>query len=238
MPSYSISGTTDPFLKVVLEQGESLIGAKDSMSAMSDTIDLRAKMQGGAMKSIARAVTGGGSFFMQEIVAERGPGTLLMSPRYPGEVRAIEMNNDEWTLSDGCFLAADSSITLETIRQKSIGTAVFGGSGGLFQLKASGTGTLAVSCLGSIHEMTIPAGEDLVIDNGHAVAWPSDVQPTAGLATAKSGGLLTKVARSSATGEGIVLRFNGGANGTRVLVSSRSLSSFAEWLSSMTGSSS
>ena len=238
MPSYSISGTTDPFLKVAMDQGDSIIGAKDSMSAMSDTIDLRAKMQGGAMKSIARAVTGGGSFFMQEVVAERGPGTLLLAPQYPGEIKTIELSNEEWILSDGCFLSADSGIQLETIRQKSIGTALFGGSGGLFQLKAAGTGTLAVSGLGSLHEMTIPAGEDMVIDNGHAVAWPSTVQPTASLATAKSGGLLTKVARSSATGEGVVLRFNGGASGSRVIVASRSLSSFAQWLDSMTGSSS
>ncbi|MCH2160372.1 MAG: TIGR00266 family protein [Phycisphaerales bacterium] len=236
MPTYSISGTTSPFLKVAMEQGDSLTGAKDSMSAMSDTIDLRAKMQGGAMKSIARAVTGGGSFFMQEIVAERGPGSLLLSPRFPGDIRTIELSGDEWVLSDGSFLAADSSLQLETTRQKSLGTAVFGGSGGLFQLKVTGTGTLAVACLGSIHEMTIPPGEDLVIDNGHAVAWPGHLQPTAGLATSKSGGLIKKVARSSATGEGVVLRFNGGSDGGQVLVSSRSLSSFAQWMDEAKGS--
>ena len=140
-------------------------------------------------------------------------------------------------LSDGSFLAADSSLGLETIRQKSLGTAFFGGSGGLFQLKVSGTGTMAVACLGSVHEMTIPAGEDLIIDNGHAVAWPASLQPTASLATAKSGGLLTKVARSTATGEGVVLRFNGGSGGSKVLVASRSLSTFAQWLDGMTGSS-
>jgi uncharacterized protein (TIGR00266 family) len=231
MPTYSIQGSTDPFVHVELAEGEKIMAERDSMAMMSDTIDLSGKARGGALKSLARAVTTGESFFMQEIVASRGSGTVMLSPQFPGEVRPIELQGEEWMLNHGAFLAGDESLSIETVRQKSVGMAVFGGSGGFFQLKVSGTGTMVVATIGAIREITVEPGQEVIVDNGHAVAWPANIEASIGLATKPGGGLLSKAVGSAKTGEGVIIRFKGGNTGGRVLVSSRSRSAFISWMS-------
>ena len=231
MAKFSIDGTTDPFVRVKLEQGEKISAERDAMAAMSDTITLGGKARGGIFKSLARAVTTGESFFMQEITAEKGPGSVMLSPRHPGEVHLVELDNDEWMLSDGSYLASDDALTLETVRQKSVGTALVGGTGGFFQLKVSGSGTLAVSGVGAVREMTVAPGTELIVDSGHAVAWPASLSSKASLSTGQGGGFIKKAVGSAKSGEGIVLRFDGGTNGGKVLVSSRARSSFIGWIS-------
>lgn len=231
MAKFSIDGTTDPFVRVKLDQGEKISAERDAMAAMTDTISLGGKARGGVFKSLARAVTTGESFFMQEITAESGPGSVMLSPRHPGEVHLVELNDDEWMLSDGSFLAGDDSLTLETVRQKSIGTALVGGTGGFFQLKVSGTGTLAVSGVGAVREMKVEPGSELIVDSGHAVAWPASLASKASLSTGQGGGIIKKAVGAAKSGEGIVLRFNGGTEGGKVLVSSRSRPSFIGWIS-------
>ena len=230
MGQFSIDGTTDPFVRVKLEQGEKISAERDAMAAMSDTLSLGGKAKGGVLKSLARAVTTGESFFMQEITAEHGPGSVMLSPRYPGEVHLIELNNEEWMLSDGAFLAADESLELQTVRQKSIGTALVGGTGGFFQLKVSGTGTLAIAGVGAVREMSVAPGTELIVDSGHAVAWPATLASKASLSTGQGGGFLKKAVGSAKSGEGIVLRFHGGDAGGKILVSSRSRPSLISWI--------
>lgn len=230
MAKFSIDGTTDPFVRVQLDQGDKIAAERDAMAAMSDTISLGGKARGGVFKSLARAVTTGESFFMQEMTADKGPGNVMLSPRHPGEVHLIELDNDEWMLSDGSFLAADDSLALETVRQKSIGTALVGGTGGFFQLKVSGSGMLAVSGVGAVRQMKVSAGEELIVDSGHAVAWPASLSSKASLSTGQGGGFIKKAVGSAKSGEGVVLRFDGGTEGGVVLISSRSRPSFIGWI--------
>ena len=39
-------------------------------------------------------------------------------------------------------------------------------------LKASGRGMLFAESYGAIHELDVPAGQEMIVDNGHLVAWP------------------------------------------------------------------
>ncbi len=229
MATFEILGSTDPFVKAHLQQGEAIFAEGGAMAAMDDVIDLSGKARGGMLKSIARAAVTGESFFMQEAVAERGAGSMLLAPGYPGEVRLIDMDNDEWSLTDGAFLCGDHALEISTRRNKSIGASIFGGSGGFFIMSVSGTGTLAVSALGAIQEMEVPAGGELVVDSGHVLAWPSSVEMKASLTTKQGSGLLGKVVGAVTTGEGVVLRFTGQG---KVLVSSRAQPAFIGWLSS------
>lgn len=229
MADFSIEGSTDPFLAVQLAQGESVFAEGGAMAAMEDTIDLTGKARGGFLKSIARAATTGESFFMQQAIAERGPGHLLFAPGHPGEVRVIDIENGSWSLTDGAFLCAEDSLEIATKRNKSISGAFFGGTGGFFIMTVTGTGKLGVSALGAIKEMPIPPGGELVVDSGHVVAWPSTVEMSASLSTGQKGGVLGKVVGSIKTGEGVVLRFRG--KGT-VLVASRAQPAFIGWISS------
>lgn len=232
MPTYTVTGTTDPFVQVQLAQGETVIAERDAMAAMSGTVDIVAKARGGFLKSIVRSATTGESFYLQEITANRGAGTVMLAPRYPGEVRVVAMNNESWMLSDGTFLAADPSLTLETSRNSSWGAALVGNTGGLFMLKVTGTGSLVVSSVGAIHELTIRPREELIVDSGHAIAWPAHLEMRASISTNQNAGLLGKVIGSAKSGEGVVLRFSGGATGGRILVSSRSRKSLIDWIES------
>ena len=227
MSDFSILGTTDPFLAADLQQGDSVFAESGAMAAMDDTIDLGGKARGGFFKSITRAATTGESFFMQEATATRGAGRMLFAPAHPGEVRIIELSGDSWSLSDGAFLCADSSLEIKTSRNKSISGSLFGGTGGFFVMTVSGAGKLCVSSLGAIQELPIPAGGELVIDSGHVVAWPSTAEMSGSLSTGGGAGLLGKVVGSVKTGEGVVLRFKGTGS---VLVASRAQPSFVSWL--------
>lgn len=231
MATFTVDGTTDPFMRVELEQGEAIFAERDAMASMSATLKLTGKAKGGVLKSLARAVTTGESFFMQEISAPNGPGSVMLSPRQPGEVLKIDVNDEEWMLSDGAFLAAEESLEIKTVRQKSIGTAIFGGTGGFFQLQVSGTGVLVVSCIGSLREMPIAPGEEILVDSGHAVAWPKSLSMKPTLSTGQGGGIVGKMVGSAKTGEGVVLKFNGGDHGGKVYIASRSRPSFIGWIS-------
>ena len=235
MPDFSIEGSTDPFLAVQLDQGETVFAEGGAMAAMEDTIDLTGKARGGFLKSVARAATTGESFFMQNATAARGAGRMLFAPSHPGEVRIIEVMNDAWSLTDGAFLCAEESLEVATKRNKSISGSFFGGTGGFFIMTVSGTGTLAVSALGAIQEMPIPPGGELVVDSGHVVAWPSTAEMSASLSTGQKGGMLGKMVGSVKTGEGVVLRFKGRGP---ILVASRAQPAFIGWLSSRMPSSS
>jgi len=229
MADFSIEGKTDPFMAVQLAQGESVFAEGGAMAAMEDTIDLTGKAKGGFLKSIARAATTGESFFMQEAVAARGAGRILFAPGHPGEVRVVDISNGSWSLTDGAFLCAESSLEIATQRNKSISGSFFGGTGGFFIMTVKGTGKLGVSALGAIQEMPIPPGGELVVDSGHVVAWPDSVEMSASLSTGQSGGMFGKVVGSIKTGEGVVLRFRG--NGS-ILVASRAQPAFIGWISS------
>ena len=70
------------------------------------------------LSGLMRKALSGESFFMQEISAEQGPGTVRLALSVPGEVRVIDMANECWLVGDGGFLACDDEITLQTSRQK------------------------------------------------------------------------------------------------------------------------
>lgn len=229
MANFTIQGTTDPFLSVELAQGESVFAEGGAMAAMDDTIVLTGKAQGGVLKSLARMATTGESFFMQHATAERGPGRILLAPGHPGEVRTIGLKGDSWSLTDGAFLCAEASLEIATARNRSIGGAIFGGAGGFFIMKVTGTGILGVSAVGAIQEMPVPAGGELVVDSGHVVAWPDSLEMSASLSTGQGGGFLGKMVGAVKSGEGVVLRFKGTGS---VLVASRSQPAFIGWISS------
>ncbi|RPG08781.1 MAG: TIGR00266 family protein [Phycisphaera sp. TMED24] len=226
MARFILEGSTDPFLRVDLTQGDMIHAESGAMASMSSTLELKGKARGGMLSGLMRKALSGESFFMQEISAEQGPGTVRLAPSVPGEVRVIDMSNACWFVGDGGFLACDDEITLETSRQKLAG-ALLGGTGGLFILKATGTGSLAVSAFGAITEVELNGQDELIVDNGHVVAWQDTLDYTPSLSTKNSGGMLSKIGGSMKSGEGVVMRFSGQG---RVLVSSRSRPSFVSWL--------
>ena len=77
-------------LKVELNANESLKAEAGAMVAMSDTIDVEGKLEGGLLGGLSRKLSGE-KFFFQKLVANRGPGYVLLAPSTVGDLVNIEI---------------------------------------------------------------------------------------------------------------------------------------------------
>ncbi len=225
MPVFSVTGDVDPFLHVSLVKGEMIYCESDAMVMMEAALDLKGKMTGGIGSAIMRRFANGESFFQQHIEAVRGNGDCLLSPTLPGAMQIVEVGPRQYMLSDGAFVAATSGVQLK-VRTQSLGNALFAQSGGFFITETAGSGQVAVSGFGSMSELEVTPGNDIVIDNSHVVCWDSALRYEISITTGSSGGFLGNLINSQTSGEGMVLRFSGQG---KVLVCSRNRAAFLSW---------
>lgn len=128
-------------------------------------------------------------------------------------------------ISDGAYLANTDGVELESTTQ-SLGRALLGDSGGLFVLSTKGRGTVAVSGFGSMRPIDLTDGQSVYVDNGHLVAWDTQLKYELAMNTAKQG-FFGKLLHSQTSGEGIVLKFSGTG---RLYVCSRNRGGFVDWM--------
>jgi uncharacterized protein (TIGR00266 family) len=227
MPTFTVTGDVDPFLHVSMKQGEKIYCESNAMVMMESTLELKGRMAGGLGAALMRTFANGESFFQQHIEAVRGDGDCLLSPTLPGAMQVIDVGQRQYMLSDGAFVAATFGVDLR-VRTQNIGNAIFGQSGGFFITETQGTGQLVVSGFGSISQLEVEPGKDVVIDNAHVVCWDSalryDISVTTG---GGGGGFLGSLVNSVTSGEGMVLRFSGAG---KILVCSRNRDNFVAWL--------
>lgn len=205
-----------------LRQGESLVAESDAMIAMSGTLDISGSMNGGLVGSLARRFLAGESFFAQTIQAARGPGQVLLGHAALGGIVDVELDGSYGlrVQKDG-FLASTPGIQVDTAVQNLM-QGLFSREG-FFVLNLHGRGTVFLSSFGAIHAMNLNPGEEVIVDNGHLVAWPDYMQYSIEKA---SNGWLSSIM----SGECIVCRFRGpGA----VLIQTRKPDAFGRWLGAM-----
>jgi len=201
-------------LAVIQLQAEQSIQAEaGAMVSMSANIELQSQMKGGLFGAIKRAA-GGESAFVSTFTARGAPGEVTFAPGAPGDIAAIELNNQTFFVQSSSYLAGDASLTVDT---KWGGAKSFFGGEGLFVLMVQGRGLLLVSSFGAIHRKVLRAGERYVVDTGHLVAWEGTTQYT--LRKAAAGFF-----RSMVSGEGIVAEFSGPGE---ILIQTRNLAALA-----------
>lgn len=207
-----------PIVDINLEKGETIKAESDAMLAMSPTIDLEGKLEGGLLGGLGRMLSGE-KFFFQTLAARRGPGNAILAPSIPGGIIDVELDGSYGlnVQKDG-FLAATSGIEVST-QMQNLTQGLFSGEG-LFILKINGKGTVFLNSYGAIHAINIPAGEEMIVDNGHLVAWADYMQFN--IEKASSGWI-----SSFTSGESLVCRFKG--PGT-VLIQTRNPKGFASWV--------
>ena len=228
MPVFTVTGDVDPFLHISLNKGEAIFCESDAMVMMEANLDLSGTVQGGILQAAMRRFANGESFFQQRIEATRGAGDCLLSPTMPGGVEVLDVGARQYLLSDGAYVAATSGVQV-TARSQGIGNALFAGTGGFFVGQSSGSGQLAVNGFGSLFRLDVQPGTDIIIDNGHVVAWDATLQYSLSAATNANRGFLGNLVGSVTSGEGMVLKFSGQG---QVLVCSRNKESFLAWLAS------
>jgi uncharacterized protein (TIGR00266 family) len=205
-PSFSLA-------VVQLQPEQSIQAEAGAMVSMSANMELQSQMKGGLLGAIKRAA-GGESAFVSTFTARGGPGEVTFAPGAPGDIAAIEMNNQSFFVQSSSYLAGDSSLTVDT---RWGGAKSFFGGEGLFVLQVQGQGLLLVSSFGAIHRKRLQPGERYVVDTGHLVAWEGTTQYT--LRKAAAGFF-----RSFVSGEGIVAEFIGPGE---ILIQTRNLAALA-----------
>jgi uncharacterized protein (TIGR00266 family) len=192
---------------------QSILAEAGAMVSMSANVELQSQMKGGLMGALKRAV-GGESAFVSTFTARGGPGEVTLAPGAPGDIAALEMQNQTFMVQSSSYLAGDANLQIDT---RWGGAKSFFGGEGLFVLQVTGTGLLLVSSFGAIYRRRLQAGERYVVDTGHLVAWEGHMQYQ--LRKAAQGWL-----RSFTSGEGIVAEFMGPGE---ILIQTRNLAAFA-----------
>ena len=210
-----------PIVKYKLDANERLKAESDAMIAMSPTIDVEGKMEGGLLGGLGRMMARE-SFFFQYLTAKRGPGEVLFGHAIPGGIIDVELDGSyELKVQKDGFLAGTEGIEVET-KMQSLGKGLFSGEG-LFILNVKGKGVVFLSSYGAIHPISLEAGEQMIIDNGHLVAWNADMNYSVEKA---ANGWVSSIT----SGESLVCRFTGPGN---VLIQTRNPGGFKSWCASL-----
>lgn len=211
-----------PIVKFQLNRGEKIKAESDAMIAMSPTVEVEGKMDGGFLGGLARKFLSGESMFFQELEATRGAGEVIIGHSLPGGIVDLELDGSYGlTIQKNGFLAATQGIDVST-KMQNLARGLFSGEG-FFVLNATGKGTVFVSSYGGIHPINLEDGEEIIIDNGHLVAWGDYMEYN--IEKASSGWI-----SSMTSGEGLVCRFRGPGV---VLIQTRNPDSFQSWILSM-----
>jgi uncharacterized protein (TIGR00266 family) len=208
-PSYSLT-------RVRLEPNEEIRVEAGAMVSMSSTITVETGMQGGLLKSLARSMFGGESFFVNTFRAPAEGGEMTLAPPLPGDMEVLMLDNETLMVQSGSFVASAKSVTTETGWG---GAKTFFASEGFVMLKCSGSGPLLLSSYGAIHEMTLEPGQSYTVDTGHLVAFTEGM----GFSVRRVGGMKSTLF----SGEGLVVDLTGPG---RLLMQTRSADAFISWL--------
>ncbi|MBN2502761.1 MAG: TIGR00266 family protein [Anaerolineales bacterium] len=199
-----------------LEGNEEVRVEGGSMVSMSSGVVMETKAAGGILKSLARSVLGGESFFQNTYKAPSNGGEVTVAPPLPGDLFTLNLNQESLMVQSGAYVASEAGIELDT---KWGGAKTFFASEGLIMLHASGTGQLLLSSYGAIHEVNLEPGQSYTVDTGHLVAFTEQM----GFKVRSIGGIKSTLF----SGEGLVVDLTGPG---RVLLQTRSTDAFLAWL--------
>jgi len=210
---------SNALVAVHLEPYEQIQAQSGAMVSRTSKIQVEGTFFGGFMKSMKRAFLSGESLFFQKLKAEDGEGEVLIAPAVPGDIKVLPLvGGQDYYVKNGCLLASFENVVLDSKMQK-LSRGLFSGAG-LFVIHAHGEGHIAVSAFGALIEISVPAREKYIVDNGHIVAWFGDME----YRIVRGG----KTWVSSVTsGEGLACEFTGPG---KVWLQSRNPQAFGEWI--------
>jgi len=223
---YTITqSTVFPLVEITLARGQEVRIERGAMVYHNGNVSLEGKLNsngagglGGVMKAIGRSIASKESMFMTTATGLSDGAKLGIAPGTPGAIRELSIGTERWRINDGAFLACDATVQYE-LRRQSVGKAIFAGTGGLFVMETTGTGSMLVSAYGDILELQVNGSSPLVVDNVHVVAWSSNLDYQIKVASGTFG---------FTTGEGLVNEFHGAGT---VLIQTRNVQSLASMLS-------
>ena len=211
-PAYSL-------LEVNLDPNEVIVAEAGAMVYMTPQINVktRKREEKSLWKSIKTTLLGAESFFVNEYIAEKGSGKVGFVPAPVGDIRPFEVKAGKGIiLQKSAYVASTKDVHLDTEWQ-GFKKGLFGQS--LFMLKISGEGQMFVNAFGAMDHHSLKAGESLVVDNYHLVAFDD----TCIYDVKKFGGLKSTILG----GEGLVTEVYGPGE---VWIQTKNLREFTDWL--------
>jgi uncharacterized protein (TIGR00266 family) len=211
-PAYSM-------LEVSLDSNEMIVAEAGAMVYMTPQINIktRKREEKSIWQSLKTNILGGESFFVNEYVAEKGPGTIGFVPAPVGDIQPFEVKAGKGLiLQKTAYVASTKDVHLDTEWQ-GFKKGLFGQS--LFMLKISGEGQMFVNAFGAMDHHSLNAGESLIVDNYHLVAFDD----TCKYEVKKFGGLKSTILG----GEGLVTEIQGPGE---LYIQTKNLREFTDWL--------
>jgi uncharacterized protein (TIGR00266 family) len=210
-PSYSM-------LVATLEQGESIVAEAGSMTYMDPNIEVHTrKREKSLLGSLGLSIIGKQSFWVNEYTASQGSGEAAFVAAPVGDIETLEVKpNQGYVIQKSAFVASTGDVDLD-VKWEGFTKGLFGQ--GLFMLKATGNGSLFINTFGAIDKHTLAAGQTMIVDNFHLVAFTS----TCSYKVTKFGGLKETLLG----GEGLVTQITGPGE---IYIQTKNLKEFVDWL--------
>ena len=115
---YSIEGEPLPVAICTLENGETMITERGSMSWMSPNMKMETTSNGGVGKALGRMFAGE-ALFQNRYTAQGGEGMIAFASSFPGSIRVFDMTPGNSIIAQkSAFLASESSIEMSVFFRK------------------------------------------------------------------------------------------------------------------------
>lgn len=172
---YKIDGTPFPVAICRLEEGESMITERGSMSWMTPNMHMETTTNGGLGKALGRMFSGE-AMFQNRYTAQNGPGEIAFASSFPGTIMPFQISpNQGIVVQKSAFLASENSVDLSIFFQKRLGAGFFGGEGFILQ-KISGNGIAFVEIDGHVVQYDLQQGQSMLLDTGYLAIMDETVQ--------------------------------------------------------------
>ncbi|MFQ5710690.1 MAG: TIGR00266 family protein [Candidatus Geothermarchaeales archaeon] len=210
-PSYSM-------LVVKLDQGDSITAESGAMTYMSPSIDVHTRMrERSILGTLGLTFLGRQSFFVNDYTAQGEEGEIAFVSAPVGDIEVLKVTPSQgYIIQKAAYIASTKDIDLD-VKWQGFTKGLFGQ--GLFMIKVTGEGLLFINTFGAIDKHTLRAGEKLVVDNFHLVAFTDTCQ----YKVVKFGGLKETLLG----GEGLVTEITGPGD---IYIQTKNLREFVDWL--------
>ena len=166
---YQIQGGNLPVVICTLNNGESMITERGSMSWMSPNMKMETTTNGGMGRAFGRMLSGE-SLFQNIYTAQGGQGMIAFASSFPGSIRPLQIQpGKSMIVQKRAFLASERGVELSIHFHRKLGSGFFGGEGFIMQ-KLSGQGTAFIEIDGSAVEYHLNPGQVMIVDTGYLAA--------------------------------------------------------------------
>jgi uncharacterized protein (TIGR00266 family) len=210
-PSYAM-------LVVTLDQNETITAESGAMTYMDPAIEPHTrKREQSFWGTLGMSLIGGQSFFVNDYTSTKNNVEAAFVAAPVGDIEKLEVKpNQGYIIQKSAYIASSQGIDLD-IKWEGFSKGLFGN--GLFMIKVTGNGQLFINTFGAIDTHTLQAGQTLIVDNFHLVAFSE----TCTYKVTKFGGLKETILG----GEGLVTEITGPGD---VHIQTKNMKEFVDWL--------